>query len=333
MDTEGALHHVMVRGLESREIFLSEEDRKDIVHRLTEIAPKTGTVIYAWSLLSNHFHLLLRTGKESISRVMRRLLTGYAVSFNRRHKRVGHLFQNRYKSILVEEDPYFLQLVRYIHLNPLRAGLVIDVNALDTWPWSGHSALMGNQQYAFQDKQYVLSLFGRTRDEACRAYRDFVVAGIEEGRRPDLTGGGLVRSLGGRGASHGFPRRGRERWAYDERVLGSSEFVMEVLEQTRNRRCSDPGASEQKKATLEDIIAKVGTKLGLSREEITGGSRRRAVATGRYLVGYLAVGKHGHPVAEVARELKVSSQSVLRALEKGPQLLKDLGWEEKRSRK
>ncbi|MEJ5378514.1 MAG: transposase [bacterium] len=333
MDTEGALHHVMVRGLESREIFLSEEDRKDIVHRLTEIAPKTGTVIYAWSLLSNHFHLLLRTGKDSISKVMRRLLTGYAVSFNRRHKRVGHLFQNRYKSILVEEEPYFLQLVRYIHLNPLRAGLVMDVNALDNWPWSGHSALMGRKEYAFQDKEYVLSRFGRTRAEACRAYREFVVAGIHEGRRPDLTGGGLIRSLGGRGASRGVPRRGRERWAYDERVLGSSEFVMEVLEETRKRQCYDPPRSEQRKETLDHIIARVGTKLGLSREEITGGSRRRAVATGRYLVGYLAVGKHGHPVAEVARELKVSSQSVLRALEKGPQLLKDLGWEEKRSRK
>ncbi len=95
LDTEGALHHVMVRGLEARNIFLSDKDREDLVKRLTEIAPKTGTGIYDWSLMSNHFHLLLRTGGESISRTMRRILTGYAVSFNRRHKRVGHLFQNQ----------------------------------------------------------------------------------------------------------------------------------------------------------------------------------------------------------------------------------------------
>jgi len=152
LDMEGAFHHVMVRGLEARAIFLSDKDREDLVNRLTEIAPKTGTAIYAWSLMSNHFHLLLRTGGESISKAMRRILTGYAVSFNRRHKRVGHLFQNRYKSILVEEDPYFLQLVRYIHLNPLRAGLVEDVSELDSWPWSGHTALIGKKDYEWQDK-------------------------------------------------------------------------------------------------------------------------------------------------------------------------------------
>ena len=328
LDMEGALHHVMVRGLEARDIFRSDTDREDLVKRLTEIAPKTGTAIYAWSLMSNHFHLLLRTGGESISRAMRRILTGYAVSFNRRHKRVGHLFQNRYKSILVEEDPYFLQLVRYIHLNPLRAGLVEDVSELDSWPWSGHTALIGKKEYEWQDKEYVLSQFGRTMGEARREYRDFVVAGIAEGRRRDLSGGGLIRSLGGRGASLGLLRRGRERWAYDERVLGSSEFVSEVVEEASERRSSGMTTPEQTKAALDGIIAKVAIRLALSREEITGGSRRRAVTTGRYLVGYIAVRKYGHQAVEVARELNVSSQSILRALEKGPTLLKDLGWEE-----
>ena len=259
---------------------------------------------------------------------MRRILTGYAVSSNRRHKHVGHLFQNRYKSILVEEDPYFLQLVRYIHLNPLRTGLVENVSELDSWPWSGHTALIGKKDYEWQDKEYVLSQFGRTMGEARREYRDFVVAGIAEGRRPDLTGGGLIRSLGGRGASVGLLRRGRERWAYDERVLGSSEFVSEVVEEASERRSSGLTTPEQRKAALDGIIAKVAIRLGLSREEITGGSRRRAVTTGRYLVGYIAVRKYGHQAVEVARELNVSSQSILRALEKGPTLLKDLGWEE-----
>jgi hypothetical protein len=108
LDAKGALHHVMVRGLETRDIFLSDKDREDRVNRLTEIAPKTGTAIYPWSLMSNHFDLPVRTGEESISRAMGRFLNGCAVSFNRRHKQLGHLFQSRYKSILVEEDPYFL---------------------------------------------------------------------------------------------------------------------------------------------------------------------------------------------------------------------------------
>jgi len=132
-----------------------------------------------------------------------------------------------------------------------------------------------------------------------------------------LTGGGLIRSLGGQGASLRLLRRGRERWAYDERVLGSSEFVSEVVEEARKRRSSDLPTPEQKKAALDDIIARVAIRLGLSSEEIAGGSRRRVVATGRYPVGYMAVRKYGHSVAEVARELKVSSQSILRGLEKG----------------
>ena len=137
LDTEGALHHVMVRGLEARKIFLSDVDREDFVGRLGEVARSAGMTIYAWSLLSNHFHLLVRTGRESLSRVMRRVLTGYAVSFNQRHRRVGHLFQNRFKSILVEEEAYFHQLVHYIHLNPPRVRLVRDVAELDSWSWSG----------------------------------------------------------------------------------------------------------------------------------------------------------------------------------------------------
>ena len=332
LDTEGALHHIMVRGLEARDIFRSDTDREDLVKRLNEIVPKTQTVIYAWSLMSNHFHLLLRTGRESISRTMRRILTGYAVSFNRRHKRVGHLFQNRYKSILVEEEPYFLQLVRYIHLNPLRAGVVADMSELDDWPWSGHTALIGKKDYKWQDTDYVLCQFGQSLGEARCEYRDFVVAGIAEGCRPDLAGGGLIRSLGGTGASLGALRRGREQWAHDERVLGSGEFVREVVEEASEQRPPELTTPAQRKAALDGIIAEVAIRLGLSREEIIGGSRRRAVAMGRYLVGYIAVCKHGHPEIEVARALNVSSQSILRAVEKGPTLLKSLGWEEEESK-
>jgi REP element-mobilizing transposase RayT len=325
---KGALHHVMVRGLERRDIFFSDKDRGDLVRRLSDIAPKTGTVIYAWSLLSNHFHLLLRTGRESLSRAMRRILTGYAVSFNRRHKRIGHLFQNRYKSILVEEEPYFLQLVRYIHLNPLRVGLVKELSELESWPWSGHAALLGKREYDWQNTEFVLSQFAGRVGEARRRYRDFVRGGISEGHRQDLTGGGLIRSLGRGGASIGLAGRGREQWAFDERVLGSSEFVSEVLKEAGERLLPKDTALDQKKVALDGLISKVTRRLGLTREELTGGSRRRIVVSGRYLISYLLVHQRGYPVTDVARILKVSGQSVLRAVERGPRLLKDLGWEE-----
>jgi putative transposase len=131
LDTPGALHHIIARGNERRKIFEDKRDCEEFLVRLEDILSVGQTSCYAWALIPNHFHLFLRTGTVPIATIMRRLLTGYAMYFNRRHRRYGHLFQNRYKSILCQEDPYFTELVRYIHLNPLRAKVVDGVVALD----------------------------------------------------------------------------------------------------------------------------------------------------------------------------------------------------------
>jgi REP element-mobilizing transposase RayT len=121
IDSPGLLHHLISRGLERREIFRTFEDYRDFMDRI-EISPqKSPNQILAWALMPNHFHLLIRSGKGGMTSFMRRLMSGYATSFNARHRRVGYLFQNRYKSIVCEEDTYLKELVRYIHLNPLRA--------------------------------------------------------------------------------------------------------------------------------------------------------------------------------------------------------------------
>lgn len=184
IDAPGALHHVIVRGIERKFIFFDETDKDRFLERLGAIITRGEASCFAFALLDNHVHLLLRTGLVPVSLLMRRLLTGYAVSFNRRHHRSGHLFQNRYKSILCEDDPYFLQLVRYIHLNPLRAGMV-HREGLDSFPWSGHMPLLGTRACPWQDTQYVLSFFGGTR----ASYGAFARAGSDQGRRSDLTGG------------------------------------------------------------------------------------------------------------------------------------------------
>jgi len=179
----------------------------------------TGTTLYAWALLPNHAHLLLRSGAQGLPRFMRRLLTGYALTYNRRHKRVGHLFQNRYKSIVVEEDPYFRELVRYIHLNPVRARLVPDLPHVDRYPWCGHAGILGRTSPPWQDRAYVLSWFGRTERAALRAYRAFLREGIPQGRRPELVGGGLVRGAGYPPA--GGPRRNRRAHPGQRSVRGT----------------------------------------------------------------------------------------------------------------
>ena len=173
IDAPGALHHIIVRGINRRKIFFNDQDRDDFLDRLGGILSDSKTACFAWAIMTNHLHLLLRTGTAPIATLMRRLLTGYAVSFNRRHRRHGHLFQNRYKSILCQEDLYLKELVRYIHLNPLRAGIVAELKVLDTYFYSGHCALMGKTEHGFQDVAYILNLFGGKIPEARRRYLEF----------------------------------------------------------------------------------------------------------------------------------------------------------------
>ncbi len=231
LDAPGALHHIIVRGIEQRNIFADDRDRCDFLDRLGAIVEETNTGCYAWTLIPNHFHLLLRTGSVPIATVMRRLLTGHAARYNRRHRRNGHLFPNRYKSILCQEDSYFLELVRYIHLNPLRAKLVEDMDRLGKYPFSGHSVIIGKTHRSWQDIDRVLSHFGQQRGPARRSYRSFVSKGIKHGRRPDLTGGGLIRSQGGWEAVKSLRKTGEHRKS-DERILGDSDFVKKVLAQS-----------------------------------------------------------------------------------------------------
>jgi REP element-mobilizing transposase RayT len=197
IDAPGALHHIIVRGIERTKIFRYNYDRKNFLHRLSELIPETRTDCFAWTLTPNHFHLLLKTGSVPISVLMNRLLTGYAGWFNKKHKRHGQLFQNRYKSILCQEDLYFKELVRYIHLNPLRSEIVSDMNELDTYPWCGHSVIMGNNSQSWHNIDYVHGFFSKKKRAAVKKYRSFVKKGLSESGLPDLSGGGLVRSAGG----------------------------------------------------------------------------------------------------------------------------------------
>ncbi len=223
LDAPGVLHHVMGRGIERKKIFYSDMDRNDFIDRLASLAIDGAMEIYAWVLMPNHFHLLCKTKNLPLAAIMRRLLTGYVVNFNKRHKRYGHLFQNRYKSIVCQEDAYLKELVRYIHLNLLRAGLVKDMKALNRNPWSGHSALTGKIKRTWQNTAYVLSFFNRSSNSR-KNYLQYVTEGIDQGRRPELVGGGLIRSMGGWSAVLAMRRRGAKEVA-DQRILGDGDFV------------------------------------------------------------------------------------------------------------
>jgi hypothetical protein len=140
--------------------------------------------------MPNHAHVLLRTGKLPLSALAQRWLGPYATTFNLLHHRAGHLFQGRFKNVLVEEEAYLLELVRYIHLNPVRSRLPATIDTLDTYPWTGHAVLLGNATFAAQDTAFVLGQFASKLREARLAYRKFVREGLQNGSSPDLEGGG-----------------------------------------------------------------------------------------------------------------------------------------------
>jgi len=277
-----------------------------------DLAVETDTVIYALALLNNHAHILLRSGSVGLPSYMRRLLTGYAISFNRRHHRHGHLFQNRYKSIVCEEDPYFRELVRYIHLNPLRAGNVKSIEELDRYPWSGHSVIMGKLKRDWQDAAYVLRWFGVSVRDAKKEYRRFVLEGVGLGRRPDLVGGGLIRSQGGWSAVRSLRRLGITEKS-DERILGSGEFVDAVTRQADERVRFQLPLIERRDEALR-WIEKVCRESHVSIQALQSGSRTRDVARARSVLSEKLVNELGLSLAETARELGVTTAAVAASL-------------------
>ena len=364
LDAPGVLQHVMARGIERRKIFWDDKDRSSFLERLALILEETQTQCYAWALIPNHFHLLLRTGPTPLSKVMRRLMTGYAVTFNKRHKRSGHLFQNRYKSVVCEEDPYLLELIRYIHLNPLRAGLVEDLKELNKYPWTGHSAILGRRKNLLIPEQSktkppsasttgglvftlssgkgeiqknppnpvdpvkcdkflaektiedVLLHFGDTLKVARRRYRQFVKKGVDQGTRPDLQGGGLIRSSGGN-KSGLLGRKKEDRELSDERVLGSGDFVAQVLEEANEleeRRIKN-------KISLEELLQKVSADMEIELKELMSPSRRTKISMARAIVSYWAVREMGYPGIEIGRILNLSGPGVTKCVVRGKKIL------------
>ena len=309
LDAPGVLHHVMGRGIEKRNIFVDDADRHDFIERLAKLCEEDAWDIYAWALLSNHFHLLCKTRNRPLPSSMRKLLTGYVVNFNRRHRRHGHLFQNRYKSIVCQEDKYFKELVRYIHLNLLRAGQVDDLAHLAQSPWSGHSALMGNYKMPWQDTEYVLSHFGQNHSGRAN-YLQYVKEGAGQGRRPELIGGGLIRSLGGWSEVLALRRR-EQKMAHDQRILGDGDFVQEVTNGLddlvkKNLRLSG------RRMDIEDLAARVSRQYKISMGELCSGSRRQSVVQARAVLSWIGVRELGYSGAEVARYLGVTNSCVTR---------------------
>jgi REP element-mobilizing transposase RayT len=318
IDAPGAIHHIICRGIEGQNIFWDDADRNDFIQRLEKILPETNTPCYAWALLPNHFHLLLRTGNAPIATVMLRLLSGYAGRFNRRHRRSGHLFQNRYKSILCQENKYLLELVRYIHLNPLRARIVATLEHLDAYGYCGHGILMGIRKFEWQEIDLVLGLFGKRASAARKSYRAFIEKGIALGKRPELTGGGLIRSMGGWTAIKSL-RNLQIHLKGDERILGDSDFVESVLK-AQDEQMEQRYKLQAQGYDFEKVVSRVAEVFGMKADQIRTASKQPQRVNSRSLVCYWAVKELKMNATAVAKLLGITQSAVTKAVQRGEKL-------------
>jgi REP element-mobilizing transposase RayT len=305
-----------MRVIEGRNIFKDYDDREDFIERLEELLPDTQTACYAWAFIPNHAHFLLRTGLVPLSALMRKLLTGYAMGFNRRHERRGQLFQNRYKSIICQEEAYLKELVRYIHLNPIRAGLVSTLEELNRYPYCGHSGLIGRKERAWQDAGYVLGYFGDDNRNSRVDYLSFVEAGLDQGRRKELMGGGLIRSLGGWSEVKQGRNKGEDHVMGDERILGDSDFVEAMLahaEEKYERRYE----LKRRGYDLERVAQRVAEVYKMETEEVFSQGRQQRKVKARSLLCFWAVRELGISLTALARKLEMSVPGVGYAAERG----------------
>ncbi len=307
IDLPGLLHHVIVRGIEQRHVFLDDQDHEEFLTRFSLLLTETKTDCYAWALLDNHVHLLLQPHTVKLSSFMRRLLTGYAVVFNVRHQRAGHLFQNRYKSIVCDRDSYLLELVRYIHLNPMRARIVNTLNDLDAYPWCGHRQLVGKSARGLICENQALGVFAKGRKSARELYRQFIADGLLAPMAAELSRGGKRSSLALN------PDLGDED-LFDDRILGGGAFAEGVL-----KRAGQTDPRPQK--TLEEIVAQVAQYFATEESRLRKPSKERRLVQARAAICYVAVRELGVKGVEVAQALGCTPGAVSHAASRGELIL------------
>jgi putative transposase len=308
----GAFHHVMARGIDGRDLFKDDEDRHQFIKLLKEGLDLGGHRLYAWALLSNHYHLLIRVSDTSFSEMMRRLNSRYARFYSKKYQRRGYLFQDRYKSIVTQDQKYVEEIIRYIHLNPIRSGLCKGLKELKSFPWSGHRAIMGS--VAVEDKKTiheVLRRFGRNDQDARKAYVRF----LEQGLSQKEVGGGIVDTLRKNNlGTESILSSGS--W-----VIGDQEFVKKVLEQDKQRKIRLARYSAEQ-VTLDDVAKKVGSALGVSIQQLRSRSRGGMASKARKVFSYVSRKAYEYPIKEIGRYLGICGPPVSMCIPEGEDIVK-----------
>jgi len=317
----GGYYHVMGRGLERRRIFATKKDKEDFLGRLTLLVKALQFDCLAWSLMTNHYHLLIRVSDVPLSQLMRRLLSGYATNYNIRHKRSGYVFQNRYKSILCDAGSYFLELVRYIHLNPIKAKMLKGISELDTYPWTGHAAIMRKNLNDWQNIDEVLGHYSVQKATARRQYR---ADGINQ-KIDDMSGGGLIRSYGGWQEITKM-RKNHEARIGDERILGDSDFVQQVITNDEIK-LEQALLLKHNGWDIDKLVRYVCDYFDIPQAQIPTKGRSNSVSHAKALICYWGNSQLGITSTKLGARLNVSQSSVSRAVKRGREYCEEKGVE------
>lgn len=311
----GGLYHVMGRGLERRWIFESDEDMEWFLDRFGDCLNKAGAQCFAWALMSNHYHFLIRVGSAPLSTMMRSLLGSYGTYYNRRHSRVGYVFQNRFKSILCNEDEYLLALVRYIHLNPLKANILPSMEALETYPWSGHAGMMGVRKRDWHNVEEVFRAFFHEKTAALRLYRAFMAEKQEPLASANLSGGGLIRSYGGWEEVRKLKQRNLQCIG-DERILGADDFVATVLKEDE-LKLATTAVRHLQGWDMKALVERVCEVTGVDVADLSGKARNNRLSDAKAMICYLAKEALGLSLTAIAVFLSVTQPAVSKWVSKG----------------
>jgi putative transposase len=255
----GALYHVISRGNKKENIFFESAGKRRFLEKLLIYRNRYRFIVYAYALMENHIHLLVETGDVPLSKIMQGLLQSHTQWHNKKYRIVGHLFQGRYKAILCDKDAYLIALICYIHVNPVRAGLVEDPAY---FPWSSHRAYLGLERSEIVDVAFALRQFSKNRSEAVRAYTDSVQEYLNRGKLKEL-----------------YELR-------DQRILGSTEFYDQVMHHAHERVRNLDSILRDKE--LDEIASAVRSITGFAPIELQGSQRNPEIIQARALFIRLA---------------------------------------------
>jgi len=319
LDYPNALHHILARGVNKNIIFNESKDYLYFTKKLGDLLKETGTECFAWALMPNHIHLLLKRTKTSISKTIHRLLTSYATYYNHKYNRVGHLFQNRFKSILCQSDNYFLTLIKYIHLNPLKANIVRNVKELEFFPWCGHQVLTGNKYLEWQNTSEVLQAFDTDEKIAVHKYCKHLSVELSEKDEMEIMHGSIAKLRNGKW-KNSTTLTDKQRQRANELILGSEIFIRTVL--NYNEKLQANHFDKKIQFDFQEMLNSATQITGASTPLIFSRCRNKQASKARALICSWCINDFQLPATEVAIQLDINKRSVYAMAAKGRELIK-----------